>query len=100
MRRMLTSALVEDGFEVVEAATGAELLDYLAVMYFSGGAAERFDVIISDVRMPGFTGLEVLSGFKDYRELIYAAVLIVILLFAPRGVLGLVARRPAGIVRA
>ena len=65
MRRFLSAALRRDGYEVVEAASGAQLLDSIgpSLAYSSGFDV---DLIISDIRMPGLSGLEVLAGLRTY----------------------------------
>jgi DNA-binding response OmpR family regulator len=63
MRRFLSSALRKDGYEVVEASSGAELLTTLAT-YLRRPMTRPYDLIISDQRMPGLSGLEVLEGFE------------------------------------
>jgi len=65
MRRALALALVDDGFEVVEACDGQELLAALSALPADGGGLP--DVIITDVRMPGCTGLEVLEAVRARR---------------------------------
>ena len=70
----------------------------VAFVLFVGGIGTTAGPVVGAVVIG--TLPEVLAGFKDYRELIYAGVLIVILLFAPRGMLGLVMRRRATGARA
>ncbi len=65
MRRMVAHALHKDGCYVIEVADGAELLDYLGSCMLPGGGLTRPDVIISDIRMPEFSGLEILAGLSD-----------------------------------
>jgi len=65
MRRFLSLSLRKDGYDVVEVERGDELLAQLsrALTY-----AAEFNValIISDIRMPGITGMEVLAGLRTY----------------------------------
>ncbi|WP_224369125.1 response regulator [Hyalangium versicolor] len=64
MRSLLRGALRRDGYEVIEAEDGPSLLRALV----SGLLAEQSrapDLIITDVRMPGFTGLEVLARLRS-----------------------------------
>ena len=74
-------------------AFGLYMVVLLFTMLFVGGIGTTAGPVMGAVLIGSLP--EVLAGFKDYRELIYAAVLIVILLFAPRGVLGLLTRRRA-----
>lgn len=61
-RGLLASALRQDGYEVLEAETGTELAEILASLQFRH--QEPVDLIISDMRMPGFPPLDVLEGFR------------------------------------
>jgi len=63
MRSLLSAALARQGYEVMEAKDGTELLELVANGYLPqrpGGP----DLIISDVRMPGWTGLDILAGLR------------------------------------
>jgi CheY-like chemotaxis protein len=62
LRRMLVEALARVGYRVREADSGRMLLERL---WEKARADDRFDVIISDVRMPGGSGLDVLEGLRD-----------------------------------
>ena len=64
MRRFLVTVLRKDGYDVIEAKTGAELLDALTGQLLQPIGRPPADLIISDLRMPGFTGLEILSGLR------------------------------------
>jgi DNA-binding response OmpR family regulator len=59
MRRLLADALRRSGCEVAEAKDGSQLF---AVC--SAGDGPAFDVIVSDQRMPGRTGLDVLADLR------------------------------------
>jgi DNA-binding response OmpR family regulator len=59
MRRLLASTLRREHCEVIEARTGIQLSELIALELDSEHGA--VDLIISDVRMPGRSGLEVLS---------------------------------------
>jgi DNA-binding response OmpR family regulator len=61
MRKLLAMSLRKNGYEVTEFADGISMLEcYLSVDSVQKDAA--FDLIISDVRMPGPTGIEILEG--------------------------------------
>ena len=62
-RYLLAWAMRDDGFEVVEAEDGAQLL---ARIEEARGADEDLpDVIVTDLRMPRVSGLEVLERVKN-----------------------------------
>jgi two-component system response regulator (stage 0 sporulation protein F) len=56
MRRLVVEALRLDGYDVREVTDGGQLL----------GAASQSDVdlIVSDVRMPAFTGIQILEALR------------------------------------
>ncbi len=60
MRTLIATSLQADGYEVIEAKDGAELLDLLAGA--SSSPMQRPDIIVSDVLMPGYSGLGVLAA--------------------------------------
>jgi two-component system response regulator (stage 0 sporulation protein F) len=61
MRALVRAALMADGHDVIEAANGREALDLLSPLY---GALRPPDVIVTDVRMPGLSGLLLASGLR------------------------------------
>jgi CheY-like chemotaxis protein len=61
-RRLLAATLRRDGFDVVEARTGREVVELVAS--FVQRCGELFDLIISDIRMPQMTGLDALAGLR------------------------------------
>jgi len=56
MRALLRDVIEEEGFQTASVNNGSEAFRKLA--------KESFDLIITDVRMPGLTGLEILPGIK------------------------------------
>lgn len=63
IRALLASALRREGYRVIEASDGAEILDHIGdALLFDD--AERPDIIVSDQRMPGFVGTGILSGIR------------------------------------
>ena len=65
IRTELASALSDDGFLVVEAADGNELLDLVVHAVADPSARPFFDAIVTDVMMPGFSGLDVLTAMRS-----------------------------------
>ena len=63
MRGLLTLALSQDGHRVTECANGIQLLDQLSGLLTHRRLAP-YDLIISDIRMPGLTALEILRGLQ------------------------------------
>lgn len=61
MRVFLAQVLSGEGYIVTECANGIQLLDHLAGLLHHR-PLQVFDVVISDIRMPGLTGLEILRG--------------------------------------
>lgn len=55
--RTLVSTVLERGHDVTAAASGAEALEVLA--------RAEFDVVLTDVRMPGATGFDVLKAVRE-----------------------------------
>lgn len=62
-RALLACMLRGEGYEVVEAASGYDLLDEIASSWLKR-SGRMPDLIITDVRMPGPTGLRVLDGIR------------------------------------
>jgi two-component system response regulator (stage 0 sporulation protein F) len=63
-RRLLGQTLRQDGHEVVEARDGTELLRYLADPPLSGPLSPAADLVITDICMPGLSGLEALAALE------------------------------------
>jgi two-component system response regulator (stage 0 sporulation protein F) len=64
MRELLATTLREDGLEVIEARDGSALLDRLAEALAADGDLSGYDVIVSDIRMPGHSALDILAGVR------------------------------------
>jgi CheY-like chemotaxis protein len=65
MRRLVSDTLRKDGHEIVEEPNGGRLLVRVAALYSVSGTIEPVDLIVSDVRMPVCTGLDILKGMRD-----------------------------------
>ena len=68
MRALLARALRKAGYEPVGCRHGLELLDRLSPL-LDGADSVAYDLIISDVRMPGILGVEVLEGLHRHKGL-------------------------------
>jgi DNA-binding response OmpR family regulator len=68
MRLLLAHALKKEGCEVVTVNDGAELLHYVGSSFLARNHFAPPDVIISDIRMPRFTGLQILAGLRDAKK--------------------------------
>jgi two-component system response regulator AtoC len=75
MRSLLKDLLEEDGFETECASNGFDALQEVA--------GRNFDLIITDIGMPGLTGLDILPGIRRLRP---GAPVIVMSSFASRHV--------------
>ena len=73
MRRLLTWALRKKGFNVTEAADGPDLFFRLSTQT---GTKLKYDLLISDIRMPHMTGLEVMQGLLRVKRLLPPTILI------------------------
>lgn len=60
VRRQVSSALLEAGFEVLEANDGLDGLDRLR--------HERVDLVLCDVNMPRLGGLAFLEGYRRHQD--------------------------------
>ena len=69
MRSLLAWALVEEGYDVVETGSGFELMDYLESRLLDarmGGRLLDVDLVLSDQRMPGCSGMDILACLRRY----------------------------------
>ena len=71
MRAVLALRLRQQGYQVTECCDGAQLI--AALSGYLGNESEtpekqRFDLLISDIRMPGVFGLSVVEGGTEYRD--------------------------------
>ena len=61
MREVLVDALVEAGYDVIVASDGHELLDRIGEAWLE----EDYDLVLSDVRMPGCSGLRAIEALRE-----------------------------------
>jgi DNA-binding response OmpR family regulator len=67
LRRLLATALRKDGWSVIEAVDGTDLVELIGSALLFGnlrGELEPIALVISDIRMPGHSGLEVLHQLR------------------------------------
>jgi CheY-like chemotaxis protein len=64
LRALIAETLRRSGYEVVEAENGDQLLELLAETAGSAETPASFDLVVSDVRMPAFTAMDVLIGAR------------------------------------
>jgi DNA-binding response OmpR family regulator len=65
-RRLLARTLRAEGYEVVETASGVDFLDAFADAVLKDADLDSVcDLIVTDVRMPGFSGLSILDGLRS-----------------------------------
>jgi DNA-binding response OmpR family regulator len=76
LRHLLAAGLRRHGYVVIEAATGFELLDRLDDL---ARRDETVDLIVSDVRMPGPTGLVAVEGLRYGSSLASAATPVILI---------------------
>ena len=60
MRRLIATTLDAHGYDVVEARDGMELLDLIEASALRG-SEDRYAAVISDVRMPWLSGMDVMA---------------------------------------
>jgi DNA-binding response OmpR family regulator len=65
MRRLVAESLRKDDYEVVEEPDGGRLLVRIAAIYTLGETSDPFDLIVSDIRMPVCSGLDIVKGLRE-----------------------------------
>ncbi len=64
MRALVARVLRLEGFDVVEVGDGVDLAIAIESTCWGGGA-RPFDVVVSDINMPGLTGLETVAALNN-----------------------------------
>jgi DNA-binding response OmpR family regulator len=67
MRQLVAEALQKDGYEITEVSDGGRLLVTLAHQFTQGDGALSVDLLVSDVRMPICTGIQILEQLRAAR---------------------------------
>jgi DNA-binding response OmpR family regulator len=65
MRRLVAESLRKDDYEVIEEVDGGRMLVRIAAMYAFGRTVSPFDIIVSDIRMPVCSGLDIVKGLRE-----------------------------------
>ncbi len=63
MCRLVAMVLNKEGYDVTMCNSGINLVSHLTADALNVGG-DHFDLVISDIRMPGISGMEVLEGLK------------------------------------
>jgi len=66
LRAEVTEALILDGCVVTEARDGYELLERISCAITGERGQPPYDAIVTDIMMPGFSGLDVLTAIRRY----------------------------------
>ena len=69
IRRILTTMLESQNYEVVEFDDGLPAIEYME-------GAERVDLVLTDLMMPGADGLEVLAAVREMPERVKTPILV------------------------
>jgi two-component system, response regulator, stage 0 sporulation protein F len=68
LRPLLAERFRAEGFEVIEAEDGSAVVECLAQSIIKGDDERSFDLIVSDIRLPGLNALDVLRGARRALE--------------------------------
>jgi CheY-like chemotaxis protein len=66
LRQVIAEALRAEGFEVIEAESGPQLLDLIGPTLMGKPGGPPFELVVSDYRMPGISGMSVLGGLRQF----------------------------------
>jgi DNA-binding response OmpR family regulator len=65
MRHLVSESLRKDDYEVIEEPDGGRLLVRVAAIYSFDQTVDPFDLIVSDIRMPVCSGLDIVHGLRE-----------------------------------
>ena len=65
VRELIAMLMRSEGFETVELTDGLEALKYLAASQVYRGDVKRCDLVIADIHMPSYSGLDILMGMRE-----------------------------------
>jgi DNA-binding response OmpR family regulator len=66
LRELIAESLRSAGFEVIELGDGGALVDWLGRSIGPDGSPRGFDLVVSDLRMPVFSALDVLAAMRRF----------------------------------
>lgn len=81
LRKVLTETLRAEGFTVVECPNGLALAE---ILVSKREAKAPVDLIVSDVRMPGVSGLSILEALAEWEEFQHPPVILMTAFGNPR----------------
>ncbi|MEO8903468.1 MAG: response regulator [Polyangiaceae bacterium] len=64
-RELVAERLRSEGYEVQEVSDGSQLLARVEDSIVLRGVSGRVDLLLTDVNMPGYTGLEIVTGLRE-----------------------------------
>lgn len=64
LRSLIVWGLRADGYDIVEARTGSQAADLIAGALLFDEGERAPDLIVTDVRLPGITGMSLLAGIR------------------------------------
>ena len=65
IRELIAALLRSEGYDAVELADGLEALNYLAAAEVFGTDVRTPDLVVADILMPTFSGLDLLAGMRE-----------------------------------
>ena len=65
VRELIAMLLQSEGFEAVELGDGMEALNYLAASEVYGNDVRQPDLVVADINMPTFSGIDLLMGMRE-----------------------------------
>ena len=68
MRRLVARSLERSGHSVVAARNGSEAIDWLGLSVFDGSLENAPALIVSDIRLTDFSGLDLLDALRETGE--------------------------------
>ena len=67
VRELMSMLMRSEGFETIELSDGIEALSYLAASEIYRRELRMPDLIVADINMPTFSGLDLLMGMRESR---------------------------------